>query len=822
LPKIQGTSRTVQTNTARLTPPSTAGFGASGRATQQLGKTIAQAGNQIASTFGAIQEKNDALDTNMKLLEFSMDQDQKQFESGRSIDHDGRDHVNNSLARYDTESASVLQNIPEKQRRKAQYSMLRTRQRIQNESQRQQGQHQDTYWTSRGVEHSGNVVKTMVTPEALKKDGLNAGKGAIAVTDAAIDQMPISLAKKQAMKALNRKNVAKAIAEKIDPEQYRRMEAAKASTQKVLKTSSKLPSNSVGKALGAAAQKHGVSPDVIASITKIESNFNPRAKNPNSSARGLGQFINSTGRQYGLRNDGSDSVQAQSDALARFTKDNINNLKSSLKRDPTPGEIYLAHFAGVGRAKAIGRASDKTPISSVLGPKAIRANKSILQGKTVGQVKVWAARKMGASSGPVVSGDVFSDELFSEKNRKIVDSRWKKGIKEQVQTSMKGKPSVTLESNIDALHDVLEKDPKNEGIRLALKEAEKFKKDQSKALRADPIKYADDQGIVEAPSLIGQKDIVKGLSDRINTGDKIADVYQIETKYLRQEEKAFLSKQFHEMEAQDKLQFLSGIDKGAGPKAKKILSEMHDIDPGFSHVGGLYLIGRKEAAMLAMQGMEIMKDKSLKDITERIKGADVSAAYSNYFGNTFGTDSIKAAGPFLSSAKAIATTLMVQGKHENVSDALEEGMRRATGHTEVNGEQYGGVIEFNDQSLMVHPDHKASDYENLFEHITNGTTLEDDGYGTVKRSFFGDPRGAFDFFLKKDGVNPTNPTTQRPVTAEELHDAQFVSVGAGRVKILIDGLPLRDTRTAQNLGEGKQVFNDEYIMDVSEALEVVK
>jgi hypothetical protein len=432
LPKIQGTNRTVQTSTARLTPPSTAGFGASGRATQQLGKAVAQAGNQIANSFGAVQEKNDQLDTNMKLLEFSMDQDQKQFEAGRSIDGDGRDHINNSLGRYDTESQNVLSQIPEKQRDKAQLSMLRTRERIQNEGQRQQGAHQDTYWTGRGVEHGNNVIKTMITPEALKKDGLNAGRGAISVIDKAIDQMPISAAKKQAMKINARKKAAEEFAQKVDPEQYKRMEAAKGSVQKVLKTSSKLPSNSVGKALGAAAQKHGVSPDVIASITKIESNFNPRAKNPNSSARGLGQFINSTGRQYGLRNDGSDSVQAQSDALARFTKDNINILKRDLKRDPTPGEVYLAHFAGVGRAKAIGRASDKTPISSVLGPKAIKANRSILQGKTVGQVKAWASRKMGASSGPVVSGDVFTDELFSDKNREIVDKRYQKSLDQQL------------------------------------------------------------------------------------------------------------------------------------------------------------------------------------------------------------------------------------------------------------------------------------------------------------------------------------------------------------------------------------------------------
>ena len=225
--------------------------------------------------------------------------------------------------------------------------------------------------------------------------------------------------------------------------------------------------------------------------------------------------------------------------------------------------------------------------------------------------------------------------------------------------------------------------------------------------------------------------------------------------------------------------------------------------------------------MLAMQGMEIMKDKSLKDITERLKGADVNLAFEAYFGNTFGPDSLKAAGPFLSTAKAIATTLMVQGKHDNVSDALEEGMKRATGETEVNGEQYGGVIEFNDQSLMVHPDHKAADYEDVFEHITNGTTIEDAGYGTVKRSFFGSPRRAFDFFLKKDGVNPTHPVTKRPVTAEQLHDAQFVGFGAGRYLIMVDGVPLLDTRKAVNQGEGEQKFErgSEYILDLGNELE---
>lgn len=222
MPKIQGTKRTVQTNTTRLTPPSTAGFGASGRALQQLGNTVSSAGNQIADAFGAVQEKNDHLDTSIKLLEHSMDQDNKQFFAGRSIDKDGRDHVDNSLNRYDTESEAFIQTLPKGQQQRARLHITQKRASIQNESQRQQGAHQDVYWTNRGVEHGNNITKTMINPDTIKKDGLNAGRGAIAVYDKAVDQMPISAGRRQAMKTAYRKVAAKEFVKHVDPLKYKK------------------------------------------------------------------------------------------------------------------------------------------------------------------------------------------------------------------------------------------------------------------------------------------------------------------------------------------------------------------------------------------------------------------------------------------------------------------------------------------------------------------------------------------------------------------------------------------------------------------------
>ena len=50
---------------------------------------------------------------------------------------------------------------------------------------------------------------------------------------------------------------------------------------------------------GAAAQ-YDESPDMLANLFATESSFNPSATNPNSSATGIGQFINSTAQEYGV------------------------------------------------------------------------------------------------------------------------------------------------------------------------------------------------------------------------------------------------------------------------------------------------------------------------------------------------------------------------------------------------------------------------------------------------------------------------------------------------------------------------------------------
>jgi hypothetical protein len=98
----------------------------------------------------------------------------------------------------------------------------------------------------------------------------------------------------------------------------------------------------------AKEQEYGLPTGYLARTAQIESSMNPKAQNENSSAGGLFQFIDSTAKQYGLK-DRFDPTQA-TQAAARLARDNAASLRRGLGREPTGAELYLAHQQGAGGA----------------------------------------------------------------------------------------------------------------------------------------------------------------------------------------------------------------------------------------------------------------------------------------------------------------------------------------------------------------------------------------------------------------------------------------------------------------------------------------
>lgn len=129
--------------------------------------------------------------------------------------------------------------------------------------------------------------------------------------------------------------------------------------------------SSISSIINSAASRYGVSGEAMRKIAWLESKGNPMAKNPNSSAGGLFQFINSTAGAYGLK-DRYDPKQA-ADAMARLTRDNQAALQKVLGREPSIGELYLAHQQGIGGAKKL-LSNPNSPAWKMVGKDAVRLN----------------------------------------------------------------------------------------------------------------------------------------------------------------------------------------------------------------------------------------------------------------------------------------------------------------------------------------------------------------------------------------------------------------------------------------------------------------
>ncbi|MEX0285108.1 MAG: transglycosylase SLT domain-containing protein [Paracoccaceae bacterium] len=120
-------------------------------------------------------------------------------------------------------------------------------------------------------------------------------------------------------------------------------------------------------------QQHGLPAGYLARTMQIESNGNPNAQNPNSSAGGAFQFIDSTAKQYGLHGNDRFDMNKSANAAARLAADNAAHLRRVLGRDPTAGELYLAHQQGAGGAASL-LSNRNASASSVVGNAATSLN----------------------------------------------------------------------------------------------------------------------------------------------------------------------------------------------------------------------------------------------------------------------------------------------------------------------------------------------------------------------------------------------------------------------------------------------------------------
>ena len=150
---------------------------------------------------------------------------------------------------------------------------------------------------------------------------------------------------------------------------------------------------------------------LINRIVIVESAGNARARNPLSSATGLGQFIESTWlRMMGsYRPDLVASLSRQELLDLRFdpalSREMVRHLAQeneaylrSRGHAISAGRLYLAHFLGPGGADQVLSADPSMSIAALMGPAVVRAN-PFLANYSCADLRAWADRKMAGAGG---------------------------------------------------------------------------------------------------------------------------------------------------------------------------------------------------------------------------------------------------------------------------------------------------------------------------------------------------------------------------------------------------------------------------------------
>jgi murein DD-endopeptidase MepM/ murein hydrolase activator NlpD len=160
-----------------------------------------------------------------------------------------------------------------------------------------------------------------------------------------------------------------------------------------------------------AASNGSAVEQLVDQIIRVESGGNATAKNPLSTATGLGQFIESTWlrmmKQY--RPDLASTMDRAALLALRFDPTISREMVTALARegeaylrarghDITAGRLYLCHVLGAEGANIVLSSQDDQLVGDVMGAGVVNAN-PFLKGRTVAYIKEWAEIKMNKKGG---------------------------------------------------------------------------------------------------------------------------------------------------------------------------------------------------------------------------------------------------------------------------------------------------------------------------------------------------------------------------------------------------------------------------------------
>ena len=288
--------------------------------------------------------------------------------------------------------------------------------------------------------------------------------------------------------------------------------------------------------------------------------------------------------------------------------------------------------------------------------------------------------------------------------------------------SLRGQSLAELEATVIQLEDGFGEDGERDSEieQLRYEQASKFLDNARTQIADDPMGYASKLGLINRNQIVeadenGRPQINEdALNQRIKQGTVVQSQFGLAKRpLLYANEIREIGLALETAPGAAKLDIL-GMLSQAGEASGEVLSQLSDYNPNLALVGALVNEKSIQAASLAINGMERLKDgqkpiEFTPDNTDTVFQSVVGVAVT---GSKF-SQSIREVG------KAIYTELsMTRGLDAFNADLYEQALQMAAGQREVNGVVFGGIQDVRGMPTFIMPNQTADKYEMILNRLS--------------------------------------------------------------------------------------------------------
>jgi len=295
------------------------------------------------------------------------------------------------------------------------------------------------------------------------------------------------------------------------------------------------------------------------------------------------------------------------------------------------------------------------------------------------------------------------------------------------------------------------------------------------ALKQDPLSWADEAGVITldrdiVPAILAQDE--QRLLRRRQDADKMSAHYTVPPKFLTGNEALALSAALESMPIGEQAIALGQIVSGFGKDAMIVMEQLGAGAPELAHIGGLMALDAPLPVVdAALKGRAVragIEDRALGEFFDmRDRRMRVLSGLTGSRAVIDVVHRIKSVGDLIYLGQGGSAS----GYFD--ASAYELALQHAAGMREIDGERFGGFVEYNGKNILLPVNVSQDGIEDIFDDME---AAEDILPLAVAQEESGE-------FVSYDRL-PIGVVNEQRVSLKTIQKSQLISVGDGIYKLM--------------------------------------